>query len=210
MSWSAIWGISWAPNSSGWAFFDDWINLCQRKNCGNLWIIASVPFVGQSGLAGMTLCLTKKSVCLKMAIDLVRYRIASWFKAKYPHVCETLVDLVNNPFNCLPPSKAATGRTMVCWEKPSPGSLKFNVDGSSLGNPALSGIGGLLRDHLNRVLISFSKSIGIADSNMAEVMAVRKALVLFVTSEWVVNYPLIMECDSQNIVSWVRSPSKAP
>ncbi|XVF71505.1 hypothetical protein PTKIN_Ptkin12aG0043200 [Pterospermum kingtungense] len=145
-----------------------------------------------------------------MAIDLVRFRIASWFKAKYPHVCGTLVDLVNNPSKCLPPSKAAIGRTMVCWEKPQPGLLKFNVDGSSLGNPRPSGIGGLLRDHLGRVLISFSKPIGIADSNMAEVMAVREALALFVTSEWVVNYPLILECDSQNTVCWVRNPCDAP
>ncbi|XVF66049.1 hypothetical protein PTKIN_Ptkin10aG0002600 [Pterospermum kingtungense] len=41
-------------------------------------------------------------------------------------------------------------------------------------------------------------------------MAVREAMVLFVTSHWVVNYSLIFEYDSQNTVSWVRNLSTAP
>ncbi|XVF62075.1 hypothetical protein PTKIN_Ptkin08bG0188000 [Pterospermum kingtungense] len=67
-------------------------------------------------------------------------------------------------------------------------------------NPGPSGIGGVLRDHTGRVLIKFSKAIGVTDSSMAEVLAIREIVVMFVTSQWVVNESLIIECDSRNAV----------
>ncbi|XVF82028.1 hypothetical protein PTKIN_Ptkin16aG0010000 [Pterospermum kingtungense] len=116
---------------------------------------------------------------MEITIDLVRCRVASWFKAKWHHSCDSVMDLAMNPSACVPPSKIVRVRPTTIWEKSLLGSLKFNVDGSSLGNPRPSGIGGLLRDHMGRELITFSKSIGVSDSNIVEVMTVRESLVLF-------------------------------
>ncbi|XVF82575.1 hypothetical protein PTKIN_Ptkin16aG0060800 [Pterospermum kingtungense] len=65
------------------------------------------------------------------------------------------------------------------------GAVKFNVDGLSMGKLGLIGIGGVLRDHSGDELARFFKSIGVEDSNFAELMAIREAMVIFVTSPFV-------------------------
>ncbi|XVF79203.1 hypothetical protein PTKIN_Ptkin14bG0201600 [Pterospermum kingtungense] len=64
------------------------------------------------------------------------------------------------------------------------GWVKFNVDGSSIRKPGPAGIGGLLRDHLRKELMRFSKSIGVEDSNVAELLAIREGLILFLSLPW--------------------------
>ncbi|XVF79224.1 hypothetical protein PTKIN_Ptkin14bG0203400 [Pterospermum kingtungense] len=90
------------------------------------------------------------------------------------------------------------------------GFVKFNINGSSLGKPGLSGIGGILRDHDGNELIRFSKNIEEQDSNMAELMAVREATILFLSSKWVNTSFLTIESDSINVVCWVNNPCSAP
>lgn len=47
----------------------------------------------------------------------------------------------------------------ICeWQALEPSVLKFNVDGSSLGNPGPSGIGGVIRNDMGMVLGVFSKA----------------------------------------------------
>ncbi|OMO63114.1 hypothetical protein COLO4_32709 [Corchorus olitorius] len=84
------------------------------------------------------------------------------------------------------------------WSKPPPGSLKFNVDGSAFGKHGPAGIGGVLRDEEGNTLVVFSKSIGVADSNFAEVMAIREAFIIFSVSKWCDSIMLIVESDSEN------------
>ena len=59
-----------------------------------------------------------------------------------------------------------------CGREP-PGSLKFNVDGSARGKPGPAGIGGVLKDCMAVTKAVFSRAIGVADSNVAELLAVR-------------------------------------
>ncbi|XVF70923.1 hypothetical protein PTKIN_Ptkin11bG0201000 [Pterospermum kingtungense] len=86
--------------------------------------------------------------------------------------------------------------------------VKFNVDGSSRGKLGPAGIGGILIDHMRQVLIRFSKAIGIEDSNAAEYLAIRKALLIFISSPWVHIRKFCVESDSMNVVNWVFDPSK--
>lgn len=51
------------------------------------------------------------------------------------------------------------------------------------------------------VLLRFSKSIGVQDSNMDELLDIRKALLIFVSSAWVQSCPLLVESDSTNAIS---------
>lgn len=80
------------------------------------------------------------------------------------------------------PSKQASTRVGIVWTPPQVGTLKFNVDGSSIGKPGPIGIGGVWTNHLGCHFIRFSKNIGHAKSNMAEVLAIREALILFLAS----------------------------
>ena len=98
----------------------------------------------------------------------------------------------------------------VSWNAPSPDFLKFNVDRSSRGKPGPAGIGGVLRDHTTTVKLVFSKAIGVADSNVAELLAVREVLSVYANSRWASSHRLIIECDSSNVVKWVTNPICSP
>ena len=100
-------------------------------------------------------------------------------------------------------------RTVV-WKNPEIGFMKFNVDGAARGKPGPAGIGGVLRDVDGKVWMEFSNSIGVSESNEAEICAIRKALLLFCASSWVDSFGLVMESDSRNAVSWVEKPDDVP
>ena len=53
------------------------------------------------------------------------------------------------------------------------------MDGGSRGKPGLAGIGGVLHNCKGKVLIMFSKYVGVCDSNEAEVLAILEGLHLF-------------------------------
>lgn len=67
-----------------------------------------------------------------------------------------------------------------------------------------------MRNHKGEVKIIFSKAIGEADSNWAEMMAVREAFTIFSASRWKDNYKLLMESNSGNTVKWTTHPDTAP
>ncbi|XVF77633.1 hypothetical protein PTKIN_Ptkin14bG0062000 [Pterospermum kingtungense] len=77
------------------------------------------------------------------------------------------------------------------------------------GNRA-AGIGGILRVCNSNIRIVFSKSIGVADSNLAERFAAFEAFKLFISSLWVSTHKLLLESDSTNAVMWISNPSSAP
>jgi hypothetical protein len=52
------------------------------------------------------------------------------------------------------------------WVKPWTGSLKLNVDGSSLGKPGRAVIGGVLRDSNELFKCVFSNPIGIKEGQL--------------------------------------------
>ncbi|XVF79432.1 hypothetical protein PTKIN_Ptkin14bG0222700 [Pterospermum kingtungense] len=58
------------------------------------------------------------------------------------------------------------------------------------------------------VLGQFSKSIGSADSNLAEFFAIREAPLFFVASDLKDTHHLIIESDSSNAVNWCNDSAK--
>ncbi|XWS75528.1 hypothetical protein CRYUN_Cryun01aG0097400 [Craigia yunnanensis] len=75
-------------------------------------------------------------------------------------------------------------KKVILWESPLLNHLKFNVDGFTRGKPGSAGIGGLLKDCNTAVKVVFCKAIGVADSNVAELLAVREVVKLFAASRW--------------------------
>ncbi|XVF27284.1 hypothetical protein REPUB_Repub14bG0093500 [Reevesia pubescens] len=142
---------------------------------------------------------------LVLLIDLIKYRLAYWFKAKWPST--------ENPF------AAASGLCYLsitvmskqrksghCWEAPPQGFLKFNVARSSKGKPDPTGFGRVLRDDKGIIKL-FSKNIGRADSNDVEMLAVKEAVVMFAVSNWVRTHGLWIEPCYTCTVDWRPRPN---
>lgn len=60
----------------------------------------------------------------------------------------------------------------VRWQFPRAGFVALNTDGSSLGNPGLSGFGGVVRDSQGRWLFGFAGHLGVTDCLRAELVAI--------------------------------------
>ena len=80
------------------------------------------------------------------------------------------------------------------------------MDGSSIRKLGLTDIGGVLRDNAITVKMVFSKPVGVADSNVAKLLAIREAIHIFISSYWVHSHSLIIESDSSNVVKWIHNP----
>ncbi|WMV30198.1 hypothetical protein MTR67_023583 [Solanum verrucosum] len=57
--------------------------------------------------------------------------------------------------------------TVVQWLKPPENWVKLNTDGSALSNPGSMGAGGVLRNHMGKLLFSFSVPLGEGTNNQA-------------------------------------------
>ncbi|XVE93272.1 hypothetical protein REPUB_Repub01dG0176500 [Reevesia pubescens] len=67
-----------------------------------------------------------------------------------------------------------------------------------------------MRDDSGAVKLVFSNTIGSVDSTVAELLAIKEALVIFVASKWVKTHCLCIESDNQSVVKWVSCPKDTP
>ena len=152
----------------------------------------------------------RKMVDILQLIDCIKVRIAMWAKAKWPDKVGSINDAVRFPSLVMVEDKGRDQGDVGKWDKPQQGSMKFNVDGSARGQPGKAGIGGVLRDESGSIMLVFSKSIGIADSNMAELLTIKEAFLIFCALENLSSKRLIIESDSSNAVLWVSKPNSCP
>ncbi|GKF79652.1 reverse transcriptase, partial [Tanacetum coccineum] len=88
------------------------------------------------------------------------------------------------------------------WCPPDDGALKFNVDGSAKGKPGFAAIGGLLRNSEGAVVALFSIPVGVMDSNVAEVLAIKEACKMLNKKVEFNSVKIVIESDSLNAGSW--------
>ncbi|XP_027067834.1 uncharacterized protein [Coffea arabica] len=69
----------------------------------------------------------------------------------------------------------------IAWLRPPIGCIRLNIDGSSLGNPGLSGAGAIFRDSGGNILCGFSWFLGSRTNMEAEAMALLEGLLLSAT-----------------------------
>lgn len=98
--------------------------------------------------------------------------------------------------------KAKKCRPSVSWRLPQRGTIKWNTDGASKGNPGHAGIGGLLHDEKGKRLCSFSSYIGVAGASKAEFTALVKAVEITAQNGRCQGKEMLIECDSTTAVSW--------
>ena len=72
---------------------------------------------------------------------------------------------------------------------------------SSLGKPGLAGASGVLGDHTGLVKCIFSIPCGIIDSNLAEVITIKKTLQLSSLNPELLIVTLTIESNSLNAVT---------
>lgn len=89
-------------------------------------------------------------------------------------------------------------KRLVNWIIPPLGFCKFNVDGTARGKPGPTGIGGVLHDDRGRMLATFSESVGLMESNEAELRAIRRALQIWSGFR---SGNLVIESDSTDAIS---------
>ncbi|EOY08092.1 Uncharacterized protein TCM_022414 [Theobroma cacao] len=142
-------------------------------------------------------------------LDITKLRLAWWVKSKWLDHNTSITNFIRAPSSTLARTSRKQTKSKVSWECPPIGWLKFNIDGAVRSCPGHLGIGGVLQDETGAIKLIFSKKASWGDANLAEVLAVRKAMVLFATSSWVNSNNIIIESDSKNVVSWVFNPSKA-
>ncbi|KAL0411081.1 UNVERIFIED_CONTAM: putative ribonuclease H protein [Sesamum latifolium] len=68
---------------------------------------------------------------------------------------------------------------IVNWRKPQEGWYKLNTDGASKGNPGIFDAGGILRDHLGRVIFAFQEPLGNTTNTQAELRAFHRGLKIY-------------------------------
>ncbi|XP_027182016.1 uncharacterized protein LOC113780412 [Coffea eugenioides] len=95
----------------------------------------------------------------------------------------------------------------LTWSLPPFPYVKLKVDGSSLGNPGISGVGGIIRGHHGQVKGAFSSFYGFHTNMEAEAMALLEGLWHCKTLG---STKVIVQMDSQQVLNSVNHTSPSP
>ena len=142
-----------------------------------------------------------KKTEVNQVADLVKFRVVWWFKHFGKGSHESVDVLLLNLKELCVDNKRRKFSAIADWHPPEFGSYKFNVDCSSKGKPGPSGIGGVLRDSNEKVLCMFSFHIGILDSNIAELWAIKRSTELIVANTDLNGCDIMGVSDSRVAVS---------
>ncbi|XP_010258712.1 PREDICTED: uncharacterized protein LOC104598376 [Nelumbo nucifera] len=109
-------------------------------------------------------------------IESIRIKTVIWVKSLEAFKLVAIDDIIIAWYE-MANSAVVKDRIVLDWKPPQSNRLKLNFDGSSLGNPRLSGIG-VFKDEAEKVVTLFSGPIGVGDSARAEISALLQGLKL--------------------------------
>ena len=202
----AKWKVSWVIPDDMCSAFLSWLGISMNS----VWRVTFYAILWTLWMARNDAVFNGKVMETAQLCDLVGYRVAYWCKAKWPDGAALVDDYMRFPDCIQTASRGGKVLPRVEWVMPEVGQLKFNVDGAARGQPGEAGIGGVLRDENGSTRLVFSKSIGLADSNMVELLAIKEAFLIFSASDWVNEKELLIETDSRNAAKWVNDPASVP
>ncbi|KAK2651351.1 hypothetical protein Ddye_011207 [Dipteronia dyeriana] len=137
--------------------------------------------------------------------DMVRFRVGWWFKHFGGGSLDPITLILWNIVDRCSEASKRSFSNLQKWIPPTTNFLKFNVDGSVRISPGFTGIGGVLRNHLDKVLCFFSSYVGVQDVTSEEILAIARTCDLFGSRPDLVRWRLIIACDSKSAVEWVTS-----
>ncbi|KAE8713890.1 Exocyst complex component SEC8 [Hibiscus syriacus] len=111
---------------------------------------------------------------------LARFRLASWYLAKYKQVSISKDLLISDPSlgdSCSPHSKPI--KTVFNWSPPPKGFIKLNVDAATTNDWKRSGLGGVLKDDSGLIVGSYKEAVGPGPPTLMELKAILKGLSFF-------------------------------
>ena len=201
MHYCSIWGLNLVLHQEPVAVLLAWQQALPNKCSTEVWNMSFFAIIWSIWLSRNDMVFNGIDFDFLQITDTIKFRLAIWLKAKWPDCPNTISDIVSLPCAIQVSFKVKIVTNATIWKCPPLDSLKFNVDGSARGKPGPAGIGGLLKDCKSATKVIFSKSIGVADSNVAELLAVQEVLKLFVASRWASTHRLTIESDSSNVVN---------
>ncbi|KAK1557258.1 hypothetical protein Q3G72_021177 [Acer saccharum] len=85
--------------------------------------------------------------------------------------------MVNLKLGCVDPRKVKRKKCNFGWKPPPDGFLKFNVDGSSRGNPGPSGIGVIIESNSSLVVLWVNGAEGVGQVRFLDsILEIREIL----------------------------------
>ncbi|XP_035545086.1 uncharacterized protein LOC109020946 [Juglans regia] len=90
----------------------------------------------------------------------------------------------------------------VSWSRPKNGCFKLNVDGSSVGNPGPSGVGGVIRNDKGEFVCGFAKFTGHNTNNAVEVLGLPYGLRNVRDLD---IHDVEIEIDSMLVINWLQA-----
>ncbi|KAK1575025.1 hypothetical protein Q3G72_001936 [Acer saccharum] len=185
-------------------WMDGWLELCPAVSSNRIWKVVFHAICWSVWEIRNDVVFNQGASDFDRVIEMVKWRAAGWFKHfGQGSKCSVAFLMMNLKVGCVDSSKVK--RMVKCgWKPPMVGSLKFNVDGSSRGNPGLSGIGGVLRNSDGDIVCLFSAPIGVGSAMDSEVQAILKACQMCVNELCPADVNITIECDSQAAVSCVN------
>jgi len=211
--WSKIikwWGLVWCCPKSFSDLWSQWTSMVHGHFQRKAWLMLFFSVAWSLWLLRNDLIFQQKTPDYDSIFFLIITRLCLWLKAIHSDFPYSPSDLIRSADGLLRWSNAHSFRIHNMWSPPMINSLKWNVDGSSLGKPGPSGIGGVLRNHHGHLLGMFSVPVGILDSNIAELRAIVKAIELSASNCLFHHQHLIIESDSVNAISWMNKPHSRP
>ncbi|KAK2650615.1 hypothetical protein Ddye_018104 [Dipteronia dyeriana] len=137
-------------------------------------------------------------------VDLVRFRVAWWFKHLGKGSSESITLILENLKNCCVDVNLSKPLKRSSWVPPLNEALKFNVDGAARIEEGRVGIGGILRNSKGVALCSFSAFIGKSDAISVELWAIHNACYLCLMKASFFGRNIQIVSDSRIAVAWVN------
>ncbi|KAK2648312.1 hypothetical protein Ddye_015801 [Dipteronia dyeriana] len=198
------WNVVFCSNGDNKGWWENWVGMVPATKYLRAWEVMFYAVVWTVWESRNQVIFNDKETNVWQAIDIVKFRVAWWFKHLSKGSKETLTYMLLNIKELCVDGKPIKKINKADWIPPANSNLKFNVDGSVSGNPGPAGIGGVLRNFDGKVLCMFSCYIGIQDPNSAELVAIHKACALCVFIPSVVNRNIEIASDSRMAVSWIN------
>jgi ribonuclease HI len=182
-----------------------WTYLVYGKFQKKAWLMLFFSVAWSFWLLQNDLIFQQKTPDYDAIFFLIITHLCLWSKAIHSDFQNSPSDLLRSADSLIRWSNVQSARIVNIWSPSMVNSFKWNVDGSSLGKPGPSGIGGVLRNHYGHLLV-FSIPVGILDSNLAELRDIVKAIELSASNCLLHHKHLIIESDFVNVISWMHNP----
>ncbi|KAK3200010.1 hypothetical protein Dsin_023425 [Dipteronia sinensis] len=190
---------------------DEIYGCCPDAKYGRVWSTLFNAVVWTIWEARNKVVFRNEPVEIDFFVDLVRFRVAWWFKHHGRGSTVPITILIENvgiaciDIKSVNSFKAADSVNKKVWSPPEKGALKFNVDGAATKGPNRAGIGGVLCNFKVVVLCSFSDYVGPCDASTVEMMAIHKACSLCVARGVFIGKKIDFISDSREAVSRVNN-----